>query len=63
MRYVRRYKYIIIPIIFIFIYAIIKNKINIDMNLQNLNVVSKISNILIIFLFVEIGILLNLPKK
>lgn len=63
MRYVRRYKYIIIPIIFIFIYAIIKNKINIDMNLQNLNVVSKISNILIIFLFVEIGILLNLPKN
>lgn len=63
MRYIRRYKYIIIPIIFIFIYAIIKNKINIDMNLQNLNAISKISSMLIIFLFVEIGMLLNLPKN
>lgn len=63
MRYIRRYKYIIIPIIFIFIYVIIKNKINIDMNLQNFNVISKISSMLIIFLFVEIGVLLNLPKN
>lgn len=63
MRYIRRYKYIIMPIIFIFIYAIIKNKINIDINLQNFNVISKISNMLIIFLFVEIGVLLNLPKN
>ena len=63
MRYIRRYKYIIIPTIFIFIYAIIKNKINIDMNLQNLNAISKISSMLIIFLFVEIGVLLNLPKN
>ena len=63
MRYIRRYKYIIIQIIFIFIYAIIKNKINIDMNLQNLNAISKISSMLIIFLFVEIGMLLNLPKN
>lgn len=63
MRYIRRYKYIIIPIIFIFIYAIIKNKINIDVNLQNFNVISKISSILIIFLFIEIGMLLNLPKN
>ena len=63
MRYIRIYKYIIIPIIFIFIYAIIKNKINIDMNLQNLNAISKISSMLIIFLFVEIGMLLNLPKN
>ena len=63
MRYIRRYKYIIIPIIFIFIYAIIKNKINIDMNLQNLNAISKISSMLIIFLFVEIGMQLNLPKN
>lgn len=63
MRYIRRYKYIIIPIIFIFIYAIIKNKINIDISLQNLNVISKISSMLIIFLFMEIGMLLNLPKN
>lgn len=63
MRYIRRYKYIIIPTIFIFIYAIIKNKINIDVNLQNFNVISKISSMLIIFLFVEIGVLLNLPKN
>lgn len=63
MRYIRRYKYIIMPIIFIFIYTIIKSKINIDINLQNLNIVSKISSMLIIFLFIEIGILLNLPKN
>lgn len=65
MNYIRRYKYIIVPGIFLFVCAIFKYKFSMHINIgdRNIDMIVNLSGILAGFLFTTMGILISLPKN
>lgn len=65
MNYIRRYKYIIVPSIFLFACAIFKYKFSMHINIgdRNIDMIVNLSGILAGFLFTTMGILISLPKN